>query len=60
LDGETIEMSALKARVSSMLFDNPQLVMSVRTDRKSTYHNFVRILDNLKAGGATRISIASE
>ena len=54
-----IAFGALRGELERRLAENDKLIVSVKTERQSTYRTFVNVLDELKLAGATRISIAS-
>ncbi len=49
----------LRAQIVGRLAQNDKLIISVKTERGSTYRTFVDVLDDLKMAGATKISIAN-
>jgi len=59
LDDEVISYADLESRVRTMVADNPDLVVSLRTDRLSRYHFMIDALDRLQAAGAERISLST-
>lgn len=59
LEGEIIELSALKGEVKRRLAENEKLIISLKADRETPYRDFVDVLDELKLAEAGRISIAS-
>ncbi len=58
LDNETIQIKELNRLVRQRLTDNPNLIFSVKTDKKTKYSIFIQVLDELKIANASRISIA--
>jgi len=58
LDNEIIAINEIARRIEHKIQENPNLIVSVKTDRKTKYDVFVHVLDELKAANATRISIA--
>ncbi len=54
-----LPFQALRGEIRSRLEANPNLIVSVKTERGATYRTFVDVLDELKLAGATRISIAN-
>jgi len=58
LDDETIQINELNRLVRQRLTDNPNLIISVKTDKRTKYGIFIQALDELKIANASRISIA--
>ncbi len=58
IDGEPVAMSDVSQRIREMIVQNPQLIISVKTDRLTKYETYIQALDELKLANATRISIA--
>jgi len=58
LDNELIAINEIARRVEQKIQENPNLIVSVKTDRETKYDVFVQVLDELKVANATRISIA--
>ena len=58
LDKKLIELHNISATIKEKVHANPNLIISVKTDRKIKYDIYVDVLDRLKKGGARKISIA--
>ena len=58
LDNEVIAINEIARRIEHKIQENPNLIVSVKTDRETKYDVFVQVLDELKVANATRISIA--
>ncbi len=58
LDNELILINEIARRIEQKIQENPNLIVSVKTDRETKYDVFVQVLDELKVANATRISIA--
>lgn len=58
LDNEVIAINEISRRIEQKIQENPNLIVSVKTDRETKYDVFVKALDELKVANATRISIA--
>ncbi len=58
LDGQMVDISQIKQIIREKLAERPQLIVSVKTDRNTKYDVYIKVLDQLKQAGATRISIA--
>ena len=59
LDDETIQINELNRLARQRLTDNPNLIFSVKTDKKTKYSIFIQVLDELKIANASRISIVA-
>ena len=57
-DEEPTALSDIRRIVMQEITNNPNLIISVKTDRETDYQVFVAVLDQLKMADATRISIA--
>ncbi|HFE52417.1 MAG TPA: biopolymer transporter ExbD [Bacteroidetes bacterium] len=58
LDGQMVDIGQIKQIIRQKLAERPQLIVSVKTDRNTKYEVYIKVLDQLKQAGATRISIA--
>ncbi|MBN2461785.1 MAG: biopolymer transporter ExbD [Candidatus Cloacimonetes bacterium] len=59
-DGEEeIQMNQLEAKVRGIVRENPDMVISLKTDRKAKYQFMVMALDRLQAAGAEKISLST-
>jgi biopolymer transport protein ExbD len=58
LDNELVPVNDVNRVIKQKLEENPRLIVSVKTDRKTQYDIYVQVLDELKVANATRISIA--
>ncbi len=58
LDNEVVNVEEVDDIIREKLLVNDKLIVSVKTDRKTKYEIYVKVLDQLKKAGATRISIA--
>jgi len=58
LDNEVINLGDIARVVREKLMQNPNLIVSVKTDRKTKYDAYVQALDQLKIANLKRISIA--
>lgn len=58
LDGEVIEVREISRIIRENISENPNLVISLKTDKETTYDTYVRVLDQLKKAEAKKISLA--
>ncbi len=58
IDQEIVTAEEVDNIVRDKLLDNPNLIISLKTSRKTKYEIYIKVLDQLKRAGATRISIA--
>ena len=58
VETEIIDIPMIKGIIQRKLMENPNLIISVKTDNQTVYRDFVRVLDQLKQAQAKRISIA--
>jgi biopolymer transport protein ExbD len=61
LDKEPIEINVIKSTLQGKLVQNPLLIVSVKTDKRTSYEVYVKVLDQVKQAfgkNAPRISIA--
>lgn len=56
---ERISMDKLRSRIRTLVRNNPDMVISLQTDRQSQYKYMVRALDQLQAAGAEKISLST-
>jgi biopolymer transport protein ExbD len=58
LDEEITPVEEVDNIIREKLLENDKLVVSVKTARKTKYDIYIKVIDQLKRAGATRISIA--
>lgn len=58
LDRQPIEIKMIREAIKMRLAERPQLIVSVKTDRRTPYEVFIAVLDQVKQAKAPRISIA--
>jgi biopolymer transport protein ExbD len=58
IDKEIVPVEEVDNIVRDKLLANDKLVVSVKTARKTKYEVYIKVIDQLKKAGATRISIA--
>ncbi len=56
---EQINMNQLEGKIKQIVAGNTDMVVSLKTDRKSKYQNMVQALDKLQAAGAEKISLST-
>jgi biopolymer transport protein ExbD len=59
IEGEITPIGELEAFVRRSLEENPNLIVSVKTDPSARYDTMIDVLDELKLADAPRISLAS-
>ena len=59
LDEEPISVAQIHRVVGQKLRKNDKLIISVKAHPKTTYNDYVRVIDQLKMADAKRISIAN-
>jgi biopolymer transport protein ExbD len=59
LDDKPINVKSIKGTVEKKLASNPNLIFSVQTHPRTKYVSYIKVLDELKAGKAQKISIAN-
>ncbi len=58
LDGKVVPLEEVDDIIREKLAENDKLIVSVKTTRRTKYEIYIKVLDQLKRAGATRISIA--
>ncbi len=56
---EEVPLDDLEKVIRNKVKGNPDMVISLKTDRKSNYEYMVRVLDLLQAAGAEKISLST-
>ena len=56
---QVVPMNKLQKTIHQIVKDNPDMVISLKTDRKSKYQYMVQVLDKLQASGAEKISLST-
>ncbi|MEA2096592.1 MAG: biopolymer transporter ExbD [Candidatus Cloacimonadota bacterium] len=56
---QIVPMNELQKKIHQIVKDNPDMVISLKTDRKSKYQYMVKVLDKLQASGAEKISLST-
>lgn len=58
LDDQIVPIPMIKTVVREKLAQNDKLIISVKTDRETSYDVYIKVMDQLKQAGAKRISLA--
>ena len=58
IDEDIVSVEEVDNIIRDKILENDKLIVSVKTARKTKYDIYVRVIDQLKRAGATRISIA--
>ena len=58
IDESLVPVEEVDNVIRDKILANDKLIISVKTAKKTKYNTYVRVLDQLKKAGATRISIA--
>lgn len=58
LEGEPIQVPFIKTEIEKRIAENENLIVSVKTTKKTQYEVFISVMDQLKMANATKISIA--
>ncbi len=56
---KVVPMNELQKIIHKIVKDNPDMVISLKTDRQSKYQYMVQVLDKLQASGAEKISLST-
>jgi len=59
IEGEITAVGEIESMVRQRLAENPNLIVSVKTDPGARYETMIDVLDELKLAEAPRISLAS-
>ena len=59
LNEEIVPLNELESKIRNIVLENPDMVISFKTDRQSKYDYMVRVLDVLQAAGAEKISLST-
>ncbi len=58
IDEEIVPVEEVDNVIREKIMENDKLIVSVKTARKTKYEIYIKVIDQLKKAGATRISIA--
>lgn len=56
---ENFPIGQLEAKIRSIVTENPNMVISIKTNRQSKYSNMIAALDKVQAAGAEKISLST-
>ncbi len=59
LNDEIVDIDQLEDRVQKTVRENPDMVVSLKTDRNAKYDNMVLVLDRIQRAGAEKISLST-
>ena len=59
LDDKPTRVKDIKVLVERKIAGNPNLIFSVQTTNETKYNSYIKVLDQLKLAGASKISIAN-
>ncbi len=57
-DQEIVSLDIMQQRIENMTEDNPDLIVSIKSDPDARYEYFVDVVDAIKKAGNDKISIA--
>ena len=57
-DEDLVTLEQLRSRIKTMTEENPELIISIKTDPDALFDWFVNVIDEIKMSGNVRISIA--
>ena len=57
-DQEIVTLAQMEQRIKTMTLENPNLIVSIKTDPDAAYEKFVDVVDAIKKAGNDKISIA--
>ncbi len=57
-DQDLVSLEAMEVRIGRMTGENPDLIVSIKTDPDTPYEYFVDVVDAVKKAGNDKISIA--
>jgi biopolymer transport protein ExbD len=58
LDNEIVDVNQISRIIKDKLFENPLLIVSLKTHKDSDYNVYIKVLDQLKKADSKRISLA--
>ena len=58
IDEEVVDIRRIKDKIRAKVAQNPNLIISVKTDERTKYRYYIQVLDQLKQANARKISIA--
>lgn len=58
LDNEQVEIGDIARIVKDKILNNPYMIISLKTDKETSYRDYIKVLDQLKKAEAKKISLA--
>ncbi len=58
LDGEIVQIHQISRIIKDKIFENKNLIVSLKTGKETKYSTYVKVLDQLKKAEAKKISLA--
>ena len=59
LDEVEVSLVELEKKIYNLVRENPDIVVSLKTDRRSRYFHMIDVLDRLRSAGAEKISLST-
>jgi len=59
MDNSPVLIKNIKTKAEKLIKNNPKLIFSVQTTNETKYYSYIKVLDQLKLAGASKISIAN-
>ena len=59
MDDSPVLIKNIQNKAKQLMASNPKLIFSVQTTNETKYNSYVKVLDQLKLAGASKISIAN-
>ena len=59
MDDSPLLIKNIRSKAEKLMASNPQLIFSVQTTNETKYNSYIKVLDQLKLAGASKISIAN-
>jgi biopolymer transport protein ExbD len=59
INEEEVSLDTLEDRIQKSVRDNPDMVISLKTDRDAKYDNMIVVLDRIQRAGAEKISLST-
>ncbi|MDD2651176.1 MAG: biopolymer transporter ExbD, partial [Candidatus Cloacimonetes bacterium] len=59
VNDDIVPFEEVRDKIRSLVKDNPDMVISLKTDRQSNYNNMIIVLDQLRLAGAEKINLST-